>query len=269
VHHSAVTEPLPPRLLELLTPPSTGVVALAARHLETGRIWRHNERVVMPSASLIKLPILATFWETVESGRIDPNERVTVPAEANVGGTGVLKALAPGLQPTWSDLATLMITVSDNTATNLIIDRLGMETIQAWIDRAGLADTRIERRMMDRVAMAAGRQNRTSAADMEALLATIATASCVSAEASRDMRRALEAQQIHDRLPRRLGDRVRIANKTGNFTDVIHDVGLATNAGGTLVVAMLTSAVRPAWVAMDIISEAAALLVGVEGASAK
>jgi beta-lactamase class A len=75
-------------------------VTLAATHLETGRTWRHNERVVMPSASLIKLPILATFWEAAEAGRVDPSERVTVPAEAYVEGTGVLKALAPGLQPT-------------------------------------------------------------------------------------------------------------------------------------------------------------------------
>jgi len=268
VHHSAVTEPLPPRLVEILRPP-TGVVALAAHHLETGRAWRHNERLVMPSASLIKLPILATFWEAVEAGRVDPTKRVTVPAETYAAGTGVLKALAPGLQPTWSDLATLMITVSDNTATNLIIDRLGMETIQAWIDRAGLADTRIERRMMDRAAMAAGRQNRTSAADMETVLAAIATARCVSADASRDMRRALEAQQIHDRLPRRVGDGVRVANKTGNFTDVIHDVGLATSPAGALVIAVLTSGVRPGWVAMDIIAEIAAILVDAEGAAAQ
>jgi beta-lactamase class A len=270
VHHSEVTEPLPPRLVEILSP-SAGVVALAARHLETGRTWRHNERVAMPSASLIKLPILATFWEAAAAGRIDPSERATVPAEAYVDGTGVLKALAPGIQPTWSDLATLMITVSDNTATNLIIDRLGMETIQAWIDKAGLLDTRIERRMMDRAAMAAGRQNRTSAADMEAVLTAIATGRCVSMDASGDMRRALEAQQIHDRLPRRVGDGVRIANKTGNFTDVIHDVGLATSKGGTLAIAVLTHHVRPAWVAMDIISETAAILVertGISGESA-
>ena len=139
-----------PRLVELLNPP-TGVVALAATHVESGRTWRHNEHLRLPSASLIKLPILATFWETVEAGRLDPGERVSVSAEAlRVEGTGVLKALAPGLQPTWSDLATLMITVSDNVATNLIIDRLGMEAIQGWIDKAGLAETRIERRMMDR-----------------------------------------------------------------------------------------------------------------------
>jgi beta-lactamase class A len=81
------------------------------------------------------------------------------------------------------------------------------------------------------------------------------------------MRRALEAQQIHDRLPRRVPAGVRMANKTGNFTDVIHDAGLATDVNGTLVIAVLTHHVRPAWVAMDIISEAAAILVDLTGIS--
>jgi beta-lactamase class A len=256
-----MTEAFPPRLVELLHPP-TGVVALAARHIESGRTWRHNAHLRLPSASLIKLPILAVFWETVEAGRLDPNERVTVPAEAlRVEGTGVLKALAPGLQPTWSDLATVMITVSDNVATNLIIDRLGMDTIQAWIDTAGLAETRIERRMMDRTAMSAGRGNWTSAADMDVLLSAVAAGTCVSGEASRRMRRVLEAQQIQDRLPRRLGDGMRVANKTGNFADVIHDAGIVTWPGGTLVIAVLTQGGRSAWQAMDTIAEAAAALV--------
>jgi beta-lactamase class A len=248
-----MTDAFPPRLVELLNPP-TGVVALAARHVEGGRTWRHNEHHRLPSASLIKLPILAVFWETVEAGRLDSTKRVSVPAEARVEGTGVLKALAPGLEPTWSDLATLMITVSDNVATNLIIDRLGMEAIQAWIDKAGLAETRLERRMMDRGAMSVGRGNWTSAADMEMLLSAIAAGTCVSGEASRQMRRALEAQQIQDRLARRLGESVRVANKTGNFADVIHDAGIVTGAGGTLVIAVLTQGVRSPWQAMDAIA---------------
>ncbi len=260
MHHSAVTEPLPPDLVELLNSP-TGIVALAARHLETGRTWRHNERVVMTSASLIKLPILATFWEAVEAGRVDPNERVTVTAEAYVEGTGVLKALAPGLQPTWSDLATLMITVSDNSATNLIIDRLGMETIQAWIDKAGLVDTRIERRMMDRAPMSAGRKNWTSAADMDALLAAVAAGTCVSGSASREMTRALEAQQIQDRLPRRVDDEVRVANKTGNVAEVIHDAGIARWRRGTLSIAVLTEGVRPSWQALDTVAAIGATVI--------
>ena len=74
-----MTDAHPPRLLELLNPP-TGLVALAARHVETGWAWRYNERVVLPSASLIKLPILAAFWEAAEAGRLDPDERTDVPA---------------------------------------------------------------------------------------------------------------------------------------------------------------------------------------------
>lgn len=255
------------RLAELLSPPA-GVVALAARHVESGRTWRHLERRALPSASLIKLPILAAFWQAAEAGRLDPAERVTVPAEARAEGTGVLKALDPGLQPTWRDLATLMITVSDNVATNLVIDRLGMDAIQAWIDAAGLADTRLERRMMDRTAMSAGRANWTSAADMEAILAAIARGACVSARASAEMRRALEAQQIHDRLPRRLPEGVRAANKTGNYADVIHDAGLVTGPHGTLVVAVLTQGIRPAWRALDRIADLGALLAATSGAPA-
>jgi beta-lactamase class A len=252
----------PPRLVELLNPPR-GVVALAARHVESGRTWRHNEHLRLPSASLIKLPILAAFWEAVEAGRLDPNERVSVPAEARVEGTGVLKALAPGLQPTWSDLATLMISVSDNVATNLIIDRLRMKSIQGWIDKAGLVKTRIERRMMDRAAISAERGNWTSAADMEAMLAAIAAGTCVSGEASRQIRSALEAQQIQDRLSRRLGEGVRVANKTGNFADVIHDAGIVTWPGGILAIAVLTQGLRPPWQAMDTIGEIGAVLAQV------
>jgi beta-lactamase class A len=256
-----MTDPFPPRLVELLNPP-TGVVALAARHVGSGRTWCHNEHVRLPSASLIKLPILACFWETVETGHLDPDERPTLSAEAlRVEGTGVLKALGPGLQPTWSDLATLMITVSDNVATNLLIDRLGMDTIQAWIDKAGLAATRIERRMMDSAAMSAGRGNWTSAADMDALLSAVVAGTCVSGEASRRMRQVLEAQQIQDRLPRRLGDGVRVANKTGNFANVIHDAGIVTWPGGTLVIAVLTQGLRSAWQAMDTIADIAAALM--------
>jgi beta-lactamase class A len=94
--------------------------------------------------------------------------------------------------------------------------------------------------MIDRAAMSAGRGNWTSAADVETILSAIAAGTCVSSEVSRQMRCALEAQQIQDRLPRRLGGGVRVANKTGNFADVIHDAGVLTWLGGTLALAVLT-----------------------------
>ena len=75
------------------------------------------------------------------------------------------------------------------------------------------------------------------------------------------MRRALEAQQIQDRLPRRVAEGVRVANKTGDFADVIHDAGIVTWPGGTLVIAVLTQRVPPPWQAMDAIAEIGAVLV--------
>jgi beta-lactamase class A len=95
---------------------------------------------------------------------------------------------------------------------------------------------------------------------MERLLSAIAAGTCVSAEATRRMRLALEAQQIHDRLGRHVPDAVVVANKTGNFAEVIHDAGILTSPGRTLTIAVLTEGVRPPWAAADTIAEIAALL---------
>ena len=250
---------LSPDLERLLT--AGGVVGLAARHAESGREWRRDDRRLFPAASLIKLPILAAFWQAVERGDLDPAERVAVTTEAVVDGSGVLQALAPGLSPTWRDLATLMITVSDNTATNLLLARLGLPSIQRWIDAAGLRETRLQRRMRDLAAAAAGRENWTSAADMLELLAAVQAGRCVSSAASVEMRRILEAQQLQDKLGRRLAPDARLANKTGTLGDVSHDAGIVAWPGGTLIVAVLTRGVEPPWRAADVIAEVATLLM--------
>lgn len=250
-----------PAELDRLLALTHGAVGLAARHVESGREWRYHDRQPFPSASLIKLPVLAAFWEAVGRGAIDPAQRIPVPAAARVEGTGVLKALAPGLAPTWQDLATLMITVSDNVATNLLVDRLGIGAIQAWIDAAGLTETRLQRRMMDLDAAATGRDNWTSAADTLELLARIHAGRCVSPEVSARILRVLEAQQLQEKLGRRLPAEARLANKTGNIADVSHDAGVITWPGGTLIVAILTRGVEPVWRAADLIAEAAVLLL--------
>jgi beta-lactamase family protein len=95
---------------------------------------------------------------------------------------------------------------------------------------------------------------------MGTMLVAIAAGTCVSGGASREMRRVLEAQQIQDRLARRLGDGVQVANKTGNFGDVIHDAGIVMGSGWTLVIAALTQGVCPPWQAIDAISNIAAAL---------
>jgi beta-lactamase class A len=251
--------------LAQLLAPATGVVAVAARHVESGREWRRRERVVLPAASLIKLPILAAFWDAVGAGLLDPAGRITVEPETTTAGSGVLRALAPGLQPTWADLATLMVTVSDNVATNLVLDRLGLEAIQAWIDAVGLKGTRLRRRMMDLAAMAAGRENETTAADMLELLARVQAGACVSPAASARMRGILAAQQLQAKLGRRLPRNLGLANKTGELGEISHDAGIVTGPGGTLLVVVLTRGVEPAGRGADLIGDVALALVRATG----
>jgi beta-lactamase class A len=98
---------------------------------------------------------------------------------------------------------------------------------------------------------------------MEASLLAIAAGRCVSEGASREMRRVLEAQQIRDRLPRRLGEGVRVANKTGNFGDVSRDVGIVAWPEERLVVAVLTQSVLPGWRAASTIAWISEALVQV------
>jgi beta-lactamase class A len=255
--------PAPPLLTTLarLLTPASGAVGLAARHVESGREWLWEHGRPFPAASLVKLPLLAAFWAAAERGAIDPAERVTLTAGGRVEGAGVLRALGPGLTPSWRDLATLMVTVSDNTATNLLIDRLGLAAIQTWVDAAGLGATRLGRRMMNTAAAAAGRDNWTSAGDMLALLAAIHASRCVSPAASAEMRRAIEAQQLQDKLGRRLPAEVRLANKTAWSGDVTHDAGVLTWDGGTLIAAVLTEGITPRWRASDLIGEVGEALV--------
>ena len=95
---------------------------------------------------------------------------------------------------------------------------------------------------------------------MEAVLSAIAAGTCVSPDASARMLQALEAQQIQDRLARRMPDGARVASKTGSFADVMHDAGIVSWPGGRLTIAVLTEGVRPAWRAMDAIAEIGAVL---------
>src|SRR5690606_14639683 len=114
--------------------------------------------------------ILWAFLEQADAGALDPAEWWTLGDHHRVDGTGVLRHLQAGARLTLLDLATLMIVVSDNTATNALIDRLGMASIQVTISRLGLAGTRLGRKMYDFEARARGFENVTCARDIAALL---------------------------------------------------------------------------------------------------
>jgi beta-lactamase class A len=205
----------------------TGRAALVVRPLDGGEATEVEADRRFPAASLIKLPILAA---ALDAG-LPLGERL--PAGPPVPGSGVLAHLADIGDMSVRDLLTLMIAVSDNTATNIIIDRIGMEEVNAWCERRGLTATVLARRMMDARARERGLENLTSAADVASVLSWLADRPFAVT--------ALEAQQLNDRLPRHLPAGFRLAHKTGELRGVRHDAGIIyPPSGAPVVVAVLT-----------------------------
>jgi beta-lactamase class A len=197
-----------------------------------------------PAASVIKLPILWTFFLAVDRDELDPDEPWTLTPEAKVGGSGVLQLLGDGLQLSLADLVTLMIVVSDNTATNGVIDRLGPDRIDAAIRNLGLASTALRRRMMDFAARDRGLENVTTPEDTARLLARFATGDGLSEHSAARARRILLGQQLKSKLAARLPAGVTLAHKTGELAGLEHDAGWLEAGDSTVVVVAFTRDLR-------------------------
>ena len=195
---------------------------------------------VYSSASIIKLPILWTFFELVDHGIVDPLTWWSLADGDRVDGTGVLRYLQADAHLTLLDLATLMTVVSDNTATNALIDRLGVATIQAAIDRLGLTDTRLGRRMFDFEARARGLENLTTARDMARLLGRFYRGEGLSAASHQRACAILRGQQFNAGLPARLPEGATVAHKTGNLPGLLHDAGWIEHERGAAIVVALS-----------------------------
>lgn len=126
----------------------TGRLGLVARHLNTGEELRWRDTETFRTASTVKVAIHAAVLSAVRSGIVDADRRVTVRPGQATGGAGVLMVLRPGLAPTVADLCTLMIVVSDNTATNLLIDLVGgVDAVNEFLRDAGLGGIELHRRL--------------------------------------------------------------------------------------------------------------------------
>lgn len=148
-----------------------GVLGVTILDPATGdRISVHGE-VVFTQASAIKLPVLVELMRQVEAGEQNLDEVVTLAATDVVPGSGILQQLTPGkVSLSLRDVATLMVTVSDNTATNMIIDRVGMAKVNLEMARLGLASTKLQRKMQDRTAWEENRENLSTPDEQARLL---------------------------------------------------------------------------------------------------
>jgi beta-lactamase class A len=215
--------------------PGSVTVALSARLVGDDDRFTVLGDQRLPAASTIKLAILIAFAESVDHGRLDPAQRASVSPTDKVAGSGVLNWLHDGLTLTLADLAWLMIAISDNTASNMLIDRLGFDAIHATCTRLGASDTRLNRHFMRPTD-----PNIITADDLVTLLVAIAEDRAASPERCAWMRQLLADQQVRDRLARHLPAGVSFAGKSGWQSGISHDCALLTGPGGTLAIAALT-----------------------------
>ncbi|WP_125764107.1 serine hydrolase [Levilactobacillus mulengensis] len=170
------------------------------------------------AASDIKLFILATVYRQVAAGKFDLAATYTLREADKVGGTGNLQAQAAGTRVTNRDLLKDMMTVSDNTATNIIIREVGgLAAVNQEIKRLGATQTVLRRKMMDQKALAAGRDNETSARDLGNLLMKIWRHQLISRAADTAILKLMAANTNHAKLPKLVPASRQIYNKTGEF----------------------------------------------------
>ena len=198
-----------------------------------------SEKVL--SASMIKLLILAELMKKISEDKFSLSDTIMMANFMKTEGDGVLKELNTGHHFTLKELATLMIIVSDNQATNILIDFLGMENINLLGKELGLRETFLERRMMDAEARKNGYDNYTSADDISLLLKLIYQEKLIDKEASQLMLDILLKQQQGERLQRYLPTDIKIAHKCGDLDNLENDGGIIWFEDKVYILVVLTS----------------------------
>ncbi len=217
-----------------------GIIGVSVRDVRRGRALDLNAERRFPSASVIKVPIMVELMAQAHAGRLRLSERVVLQDAVKVPGSGVLSMLHAGLELTLEDLAHLMITVSDNTASNLLIERLGCEAINRRLAEYGCTQTRLGRRFYDFEARDRGLDNWAASGELADLLVRIEERRAVSPDACERMLAILRKQQFDGRIPRLLPPDTPVANKTGSISGVNHDIGIIYAPAGPLALAVLT-----------------------------
>ncbi|MEB3328057.1 MAG: serine hydrolase [Candidatus Sericytochromatia bacterium] len=214
----------------------------------TNRLAMRHAQVPFPAASVIKLPLLAAVQEAVEAGRLDPEAPVAIRA-TNVTGTWSPPGdgrplLRAGMRTTLDTLQDLMITRSDNVATNTLMDGLDRAALAAGLSRWGAPQTVLARKLsagnVVRDEAGPGGRNRTTALDMATMLVRLQAGTLVSPEASARMKALLGRQLDRDKIPAGLPRDARVFHKTGETSEVTHDVAVIEVAGRSYVLAVLT-----------------------------
>jgi len=263
---------------------------LYARHLPSGQEIAIRADEPVNTLSVIKLPIMVLAYRDADAGLLDLDERYTLGPEDMRRGSGLLQTFDLGLAPTYRDLVTQMIITSDNTATDVMIGRLGKDPINAMLDELGYTETRLGgtsgelfRRVWELVDPAnkslswsevfargfpsdpeAGERSfafaadpnewlgRSTARETARLLAELVEGRLASPESTEAMQGILKQQFYSSRLPRRIMFRAQIGHKTGDWPPIAgNDVGIIYSKSGPIVISLFITHNRGPFVELE------------------
>ena len=204
-----------------------GSIGFYYKDMGSGEELAWKAELPVEAASVIKVLVMAEAFRQREEGRIDFSAMVTVPPEMKKPSCGALTYMHDGLRVQIIDLVTLMIILSDNTATNMLIDLLGKDRINDMIASMGLSGTVLNRKLFEPELAAKGIKNYISAGDLGHVMELLLRGELVSKEASAEMLRILGDQRLNGKMPFFLhSEGIRCAHKTGEDDGITHDVGV-------------------------------------------
>jgi beta-lactamase class A len=215
---------------------SLGVVLVAPN----GDRFEHNAEQQYRAASTVKIPLMIEIYRQVDRGERSLMDEYIVNDADRANGSGVMLHLHSGAKLNLNDLIYLMISISDNTTTNVLIDYAGMGAVNATMCELGMTNSTLGRKMKGRPAQGDEQENWATASDYVTVLQAILDSRAASAGSCERMIAMLETQQNSCRISRFLpeGEDIRWGSKTGSVTGVTNDVGFITTNHGTLLLSI-------------------------------
>ncbi len=219
-------------------------MGVAIVDLTDGHKYLLHANDVFPQASSIKICVLAELYRQAQQAKLKLTDLYTVNAADLVQDSDIMNGLTPGVtRITLRDLATMMVAVSDNSATNVLIDRVGMDNVNAFLSAQGLHETRLRRKMMDVEAAAEGRENVSTPHEMLSLLEALYRGQILSKEMTDDFFKVLSTHK-DSWIPRALPDDLKIANKPGALEGVRNDSGVILVDKRPYILCVMTTYLR-------------------------
>ena len=235
-----------------------GRVSIYLKDHRSGKLWMHHPADLLPAASLIKVPVMISAFYKIRDGQLALDERMAITRRNRVGGSGSLKWRPDGTKLTVRELLVHMINESDNTATKMVLDRLGINYVQQQFPRMGLLYTGIYEEGMSIKGGRVMHENYTTAREMTSLMDKIYMGEAVDKVSSEVMLEILKKPKaVASRLAKGMPTGWEIAHKTGLLRQACHDSAIFLTPHGDYAITVLTGQNRSYSTAKDFITKVA------------